>query len=74
MMKTPFTSKMFKKEGIYLYLNNPSFGAGFLARFKHRGPVTMGAFKKELISNWAVEDYLHQLYVERKAPLEILRE
>ena len=68
---------MFKKSGQYLLLTDAGgrWPVGtFLARFKHSGPVTMAQFKKELISNWTVEDYLHLLNVERKAPLEILRD
>jgi len=34
----------------------------------------MAQFKKELIANHTVEDYFHQLNVERKAPLVILKE
>jgi hypothetical protein len=81
MMKTPFTSKMFKKSGVYLFLEDPEdrWPVGtFLARFKHKGPVTMAQFKKELIANHTVEDYLqtleHEDYSQRKAPLEILKE
>ena len=66
---------MFRKSGMYLnYDNNVNEPHRFLARFKHRGPVTMAQFQKELMTNWTVEDYLYQLNVERKAPLEILRE
>mgnify|MGYP006269488241 CR=1 FL=1 len=65
---------MFKKSGQYLLLGDPHGYGTFLARFKHRGPVTMAQFQKELMANWTVEDYLYQLNVERKAPLEILRE
>ena len=65
---------MFRKSGIYLnYDHNVNEPHRFVARFKHRGPVTMAQFKKELIANHTVEDYFHQLNVERKAPLEILK-
>jgi|LakMenEpi03Aug12_release.lakeMendotaPanAssembly.Ray.scaffolds.fasta_scaffold1514682_1 hypothetical protein len=78
-MKTPFTSEMFYKSGVYLFLEDPCgrwpFGT-FLARFKHRGPVTMAEFKKELIRNHTVEDYLMALenpdYSKRRAPFQIL--
>jgi hypothetical protein len=81
MMKTQFTKEMFEKSGVYLFLNDPQgrwpIGT-FLARFKHKGPVTMAAFKKELIANHYVEDYLqtleHEDYSQRKAPLQILKE
>ena len=73
---------MFKKDGMYLLLQGDhpyenrvyKQSSEFLARFKHRGPVTMAQFQKELMANWTVEDYLYQLNVERKAPFEILRE
>lgn len=71
--KTPFNKHQFVKSGEYLHLSQ-YFQSAFLARFKHRGPVTMNQFKKELMANWTVEDYLHQLNVEKKAPLAILRD
>jgi len=50
----------------------------FVARFKHKGPVTMAQFKKELIANHTPEEYFgllnHLDYSQRKAPLEILKE
>lgn len=78
---TPFTSEMLRKDGKYLLLQssipfaNRLFkqSSEFLARFKYNGPVTMAQFKRELLASWTVEDYLYQLNVERKAPLEILR-
>jgi hypothetical protein len=80
-MKTPFTKHMFSKSGQYLFLEDKEgrWPTGtFLARFKHKGPVTMAKFKKELIANHYVEDYLktleHEDYSQRKAPLEILKE
>ena len=75
-MRTPFTSSILKKSGQYLLLQD----AGgrwpmnvFIARFKYSGPITMAKFKKELIANHNVEDYLYELNVKRKAPLDILR-
>lgn len=70
-MKTPFTKKDFTKKGIYLFYGP---GASFVARFKHKGPVTMAEFKKELIRNHTVEDYFHALNHDHKAPLVILKE
>jgi hypothetical protein len=32
----------------------------FIARFKHRGPVTKGIFLKQLIKNHTVEEYLQK--------------
>jgi hypothetical protein len=73
LMNTPFTKYMFNKSGQYLLLNNT-----FIARFKYKGPVTMAQFKKELIKNHTVEEYLgllnHPDYSQRKAPLEILKD
>jgi hypothetical protein len=75
MMNTPFLKGMFRKSGIYLnYDRNVNEPHQFVARFKHRGPVTMAQFKKELIANHTVEDYFYKLNIERKAPLEILKE
>lgn len=72
---TPFLKGMFRKSGMYLnYDRNVNEPHQFVARFKHQGPVTMAQFKKELIANHTVEDYFHQLNVERKAPLTILKE
>ena len=70
-MKTRFTKEMLKKSGQYLLMNDEK--RTFIARFKYSGPITMGKFKKELISNHYVEDYLEGL-ASRKAPLEILKE
>jgi hypothetical protein len=75
MKKTSFKKGLFRKSGIYLYYDRVVFQPlEFVARFKHRGPFTMAKFKKELIANHTVEDYFHQLNVERKAPLTILKE
>ena len=82
MTATPFTKDILIKDGKYLLLRSDvqvphrefKRSSEFLARFKHNGPVTMAKFIKELIANWNVEDYLYQLNVERKAPLEILRD
>ncbi len=74
-MRTPFLKGLFRKSGIYLnYDANVNQPHTFIARFKYGGPFTMAKFKKELIANHTVEEYLHKLNVERKAPLEILRE
>lgn len=73
---------MFIKQGKYLLLRGDlqfpyrvyKQTSEFIARFKYKGPVTMSKFIKELITSHSVEDYLYKLNVERKAPLEILRE
>jgi hypothetical protein len=71
---------MLKKSGQYLLLEDPCGRwpmRTFLARFKYNGPITMAQFKKELIANHCVEDYLgaleHPDFSQRKAPLDILR-
>ena len=46
----------------------------FIARFKHRGPVTKGIFLKQLIKNHTVEEYLRKNEVDGIAPLTILKE
>ena len=72
---TRFTKTNLIKSGMYLL-----FGPDrqFVARFKHKGPVTMAQFKKELIKNHTVEEYLgllnHPDFSQRKAPLQILKE
>lgn len=48
----------------------------FVARFKHRGPVTKAKFIKTLIKNYSVEDYFARLggayNAQGEAPLQIL--
>ena len=77
-MKTPFTKETLHKSGQWLFLDSELYKSEFIARFKHRGPVTMAKFIKELIKNHTVEEYLgllnHPDYSQRKAPLEILKE
>lgn len=73
-MKTKFTKQMFKERGQYLFIEVDG-ARHFVARFKHKGgPITPVKFKKELITNHYVEDYLSKLNDEHKAPFEILRE
>jgi len=45
----------------------------FVARFKHRGPVTKGKFVAVLKKHYSVEDYFAKLDAGR-APLQILEE
>ena len=72
---TSFNKSNLIKSGMYLLYGNDH---QFVARFKHKGPVTMAQFKKELIKNHTVEEYLgllnHPDYSQRQAPLEILKE
>jgi hypothetical protein len=48
----------------------------FVARFKHRGPVTKAKFIKTLINNYSVEEYFNRLAgtynPKGEAPLQIL--
>ena len=50
---TKFDKTKFSYHGGYLM-----YGDKFIARFKHRGPVTKGIFLKQLIKNHTVEEYL----------------
>lgn len=45
----------------------------FVARFKHRGPVTKAKFVKQLIANHTPAEYFEKLN-SRQAPLAILRD
>jgi hypothetical protein len=45
----------------------------FVARFKHRGPVTKAKFVKQLIANHTPAEYFEKLD-SRQAPLAILRD
>lgn len=69
---TKFDKALINKDGEYV-----SYGVGakrkFIARFKHRGPITKAKFLKELIANHTVESYFAELEAG-KAPLAILRD
>lgn len=72
MIKTaPFNKSNLIKSGMYLLYGQDR---QFVARFKHKGPVTMAQFKKELIANHTPEEYFQALNGDRKAPLEILKD
>ena len=64
-----FIKSEFNFDGMYL-----TYGADrkFVARFKHRGPITKAKFVKELISNHTVEGYFAAL--KDSAPVAILRD
>ena len=68
----------FDKNGFFYWGGFLSYMNGadrkVVARFKHRGPVTKAIFLKELIKNHTVESYFAKIEVERKAPVEILRD
>ena len=67
---TKFDKSKFSYHGGYLM-----YGDKFIARFKHRGPVTKGIFLKQLIKNHTVEEYLRKNANGMGiAPLTILKE
>jgi hypothetical protein len=65
-----FVNAQINKEGEYV-----TYGADrkFIARFKHRGPITKAKFLRELVANHTVESYFAALDAG-KAPLAILRD
>jgi len=67
---TAFVKKDFNFDGLFL-----TYGVDrkFVARFKHRGPVTKAKFLKELIANHSVQSYFAELDAG-KAPIAILRD
>jgi hypothetical protein len=65
---TRFVKENFTFDGMYL-----KYDGQFIARFKHRGPVTKAKFIKTLIKNYTVEDYLAKL-TSGLAPLQVLQE
>jgi hypothetical protein len=69
---TKFVKENFIKDGEYVYYGQYSM-KNFVARFKHRGPITKAKFLKELIANHSVESYFAGM-AEGKAPLAILRD
>ena len=72
---TAFTKENLSYHGGYLHYqphaDNYYEGRRFVARFKHRGPVTKAKFVKTLIKHYTVEDYFAK-YEAGAAPLQIL--
>jgi len=72
---TAFAKTNFEYHGGYLHYNTGT-ERKFVARFKHRGPVTKAKFQAALIKNYSVEEYFARLggaYNPRgEAPLQIL--
>jgi hypothetical protein len=72
---TKFAKANFEYHGGYLHYNTGT-ERKFVARFKHRGPVTKAKFVKALVKHYSVESYFARLggaynpYGE--APLQIL--
>lgn len=67
---TKFAKTNFDKSGEYVFYGTDR---KFVARFKHKGPITKAKFLKELIANHSVESYFAELD-SGKAPLAILRD
>ncbi len=71
---TKFDKSKFSYHGGYL-MYDVGNGDKFVARFKHRGPVTKAVFLKQLIKNHTVEEYLRKNANGMGiAPLTILKE
>lgn len=64
---TKFNKALFTTSGDYVH-----YEGKFVARFKHKGPITKAKFLKELIANHTVESYFEAL--KDDAPLAILRD
>ena len=74
---TKFTKETLSYHGGYLHYQPHADSywedRKFVARFKHRGPVTKAKFVKTLIKHYTVEDYFAKLEAGR-APLQILQD
>ena len=66
-MGTKFIKENFTYDGMYLKYNGQ-----FIARYKHRHPVTKAKMIKVLIKHYEVEEFLAR--AKTLAPMEILRE
>lgn len=69
---TKFIKSNFITSGDYVFYGSRDM-KNFVARFKHRGPITKAKFLKELIANHTVEGYFAELEAG-KAPLAVLRD
>jgi len=72
---TKFEKANFEYHGGYLHYKTGT-ERKFVARFKHRGPVTKAKFLKTLIKHYSVEEYFARLggayNAQGEAPLQIL--
>ena len=72
---TAFAKTNFEYHGGYLHYNTGT-ERKFVARFKHRGPVTKAKFINTLIKHYSVEGYFARLggafNPKGEAPLQIL--
>ncbi len=77
---TAFTKQNLVISGDYVFFqphaDNYWEDRKFVARFKHRGPVTKAKFIKTLINRYSVEEYFNRLAgaynAQGEAPLQIL--
>jgi hypothetical protein len=80
LIMTAFTKQNLVISGDYVFYqpHADSFwnDRKFVARFKHRGPVTKAKFIKTLINRYSVEEYFNRLAgaynAQGEAPLQIL--
>lgn len=74
---TKFAKTNFEYHGGYLHYTTEAGERKFVARFKHRGPVTKAKFLATLIKHYSVEEYFSRLagaYNARgEAPLQIFQ-
>ncbi len=58
---TNFVKSNFEYRNGYLHYNTADGERKFVARFKHRGPVTKAKFQAALIKHYSVETYFERL-------------
>jgi len=68
---TKFAKTSFEYHGGYLHYNTAAGERKFVARFKHRGPVTKSKFLKTLIKHYTPADYFAKMEAGA-APLRVL--
>ena len=69
---TAFNKKNFEYHGGYLHYVTATGERKFVARFKHRGPVTKAKFQAALIKHYSVEEYFSKMENLKEAPLQIM--
>ena len=73
---TAFTKTNFEYHGGNLHYTTEAGERKFVARFKHRGPVTKAKFQSMLIKHYSVEEYYSRLggasNPHGEAPMQIL--
>ena len=70
---TKFAKNSFEYHGGYLHYTTNAGERKFVARFKHRGPVTKAKFLAALIKHYTVEEYFAKASAGLP-PLRILME